>query len=221
MELTRLKRQRATDEVYEALRQSILGHLFVPGQRLQVEEIAVKLGVSLTPVRHAIQQLSTEGLIEIRPRSGTFIAQLTARDVEETSDIRCALERLAAETAVQRVSDQDIAVMRSLVNRIAAGVSTEQERKKHEQDNLRFHRLLMEYSGNRRLAEMYESLNAHLQIARVHSQEADWATRLEVEKLEHAAIVAALAARDLPGLQEALRNHILRGRQSLVAGLEQ
>ena len=221
MELTRLKRQRATDEVYEALRQSILGHSFAPGQRLQVEEIAVKLGVSLTPVRHAIQQLSTEGLIEIRPRSGTFIAQLTARDVEETSDIRCALECLAAETAVQRATDREIAEMRSLVSRIAAGVSTEQDRNKHEQDNLRFHRLLMEYSGNRRLAEMYESLNAHLQIARVHSQEADWAARLEVEKLEHEAIVAALAARDLPRLQEALRNHILRGRQSLVAGLEQ
>ena len=107
MELTRLKRQRATDEVYQALRQSILGHLFAPGQRLQVEEIASKLGVSLTPVRHAIQQLATEGLIEIRPRSGTFIAQLTARDIEETSDIRCALECLAAEKAVSQKESDD------------------------------------------------------------------------------------------------------------------
>ena len=78
MELTKISRQRATDEVYEALRQSILGHLFAPGERLQVEEIAAKLGVSLTPVRHAIQQLATEGLIEIKPRSGTFVAKLTS-----------------------------------------------------------------------------------------------------------------------------------------------
>lgn len=220
MELTRLKRQRATDEVYEALRQSILGHLFEPGQRLQVEEIAAKLGVSLTPVRHAIQQLSTEGLIEIRPRSGTFIAQLTALDVEETSDIRCALECLAAETAVHRATASDIAELRLLAMRIATVSRTGEDRKQHEQDNLRFHKLLIECSGNRRLAEMYESLNAHLQIARIHSQEADWAARLEVEKAEHEAIVAALEARDLTALVEALRHHILRARRSLAAGLE-
>ena len=220
MELTRLKRQRATDEVYQALRQSILGHLFAQGQRLQVEEIATKLGVSLTPVRHAIQQLATEGLIEIRPRSGTFIAQLTARDVEETSDIRCALECLAAETAVQHATDREIAELKSLVARMAKGARTERDRKQHEQDNRRFHRLLIESSGNKRLAEMYESLNAHLQIARVHSRAADWEARLEVEQAEHEEIVAALGARDLPRLIHALRVHILRARKSLAAGLE-
>ena len=58
-----------TDEVYDVMRRSILTNVFRPGQRLPIEEIANQLGVSLTPVRHAIQQLATEGLIEIRPRS--------------------------------------------------------------------------------------------------------------------------------------------------------
>jgi len=221
MELTKISRQRATDEVYEALRQSILGHLFAPGERLQVEEIAAKLGVSLTPVRHAIQQLATEGLIEIKPRSGTFVAKLTSRDVEETSDIRCALECLAAETAVQRVTEEEISELRAMVARIGAPVRNEQDRKRHEQDNLQFHRLLIGCSGNKRLGEMYESLNAHLQIARVHSRESDWETRLGVERAEHEAIVEALAERNLPTLVAELRRHILRARQSLAAGLKQ
>ena len=220
MELTRIKRQRASDEVYEAMRQSILTHLFRPGQRLQVDEIAAKLGVSLTPVRHAIQQLAAEGLIEIRPRSGTFVAKLTPRDVEETFDLRCALECLAAESAVQRVTSEELAEFRELLGRLARPVSTERDRKRHEQDNTRLHRLLIECSGNRRLAEMYESLNAHIQIARVHSRDADWAARLSVEHAEHIEIVAALEARDLKRLQYALRNHILRARQSLTTGLK-
>src|SRR3954452_10412984 len=108
MELVKLQRQRAVDAVYGALREGILGHLFKPGERLHVDELSEKLGVSLTPVRGAIQQLATEGLVEIRPRSGTFVANLTVQDVEETFKIRCALECLAAEEGISNISAHDV-----------------------------------------------------------------------------------------------------------------
>ena len=215
MELTQLKRQRATDEVYAALRQSILGHLFEPGERLLVDEIAAKLGVSLTPVRHAIQQLSAEGLIEIRPRSGTFIATLTTRDVEETSDLRCALECLAGEKAAERITDADLVQFRTLLSLLAQPVESGEDRRLHEENNTKFHRLLVECSGNKRLAEAYENLHAHLVISRAHSRDAGWEDRLALEQSEHEEIVAALEARDVPRLTQALRTHILRGRQSM------
>src|SRR5215210_3431527 len=63
VELVKLQRQRAVDAVYEALRSAIIDSLLRPGERLNVEELATKLGVSLTPVRSAIQQLATEGLV--------------------------------------------------------------------------------------------------------------------------------------------------------------
>ncbi|MCC7235937.1 MAG: GntR family transcriptional regulator [Bryobacterales bacterium] len=219
MQLTHLKRQRATDEVYLALRQGILSHLFSPGERLQVDEIAGKLGVSLTPVRHAIQQLSAEGLIEIRPRSGTFVAKLTARDIEETSDLRCALECLAGEKAIERITPEQLASFRELLSLLARPIHGEGDRKAHEEHNSRFHRLLIDCSGNRRLAESYEALHAHLVIARAHSHDAGWETRLPVEHAEHEEIVNALEARDLPRLTLALRAHILRGRFSMTQRL--
>jgi len=219
MELTRLTRQRASDEVYQALRHSILSHSFSPGERLQVDEIANKLGVSLTPVRQAFQQLWTEGLVEIRPRSGTFVAQLTAQDVEETFDLRTALECLAAERAVARVTPEQCAEFRRLLSELSRPVVNEDDRKRHERDNRCFHKLLIEASGNRRLAESYEGMNAHLQIVRVHSRQTDWAERLQIEQAEHEEIVGALEARDLPRLQTALRNHIQRARVSLIEGL--
>ena len=88
MEFTKLQRQRAADEVYQALRQAIVNYQIKPGERLDVEDLSAKFGVSLTPVRGALQQLATEGLVEIRPRSGTFVASLTAQDVEETFQLR-------------------------------------------------------------------------------------------------------------------------------------
>src|SRR3954451_19915728 len=115
MELVKLQRQRAVDAVYEALREGILGHLFKPGERLHVDELSEKLGVSLTPVRNAIQQLATEGLVEIRPRSGTFVASLSVQDVQETFEIRCALECLAGEKAVENISARELKRLRDLL----------------------------------------------------------------------------------------------------------
>lgn len=220
MQLTKLKRQRATDEVYDALRQGILGSLFEPGQRLQVDEIADKLGVSLTPVRHAIQQLAAEGLIEIRPRSGTFVASLSPRDVEETFEIRCALECLAVEKAIANMTPELLRRLRELLASMAKPVTSEGAQKRHERDNFEFHRLLIEASGNRRLQETYEGLQAHLQIIRIHDVERTWGSRLGQEQGEHEAIVDAIAAADVAAAVEALRRHIYRAKDSLKARVD-
>lgn len=219
MKLQRLQRQRATDEVYQALRQAILGHLFQLGERLFIEDIAEKLGVSLTPVRHAVQQLATEGLVEIRPRSGTYVANLSAQDIAETCEIRCALECLAGELAVGRITPSQIDRFHALLAELDAPVTTDEGRKRHEDANSRFHTLLVESSGNRRLAEMYESLRAHLQIARVHSTGASWHERLQKEQTEHEAIVRALEDRSAEDLKAALRRHIYRAKDDLAASL--
>ncbi len=220
MELTRISRQRASDEVYLTLRQSILSHLFEPGERLQVDEIAEKLGVSLTPVRHAIQQLATEGLIEIRPRSGTFVAQLTVQDIEETFDLRTALECLAAEKLIPRIKARQIAEFKQLLTELSKPIESDLDIKRHQENNRAFHQLLIDGSGNRRLAETYESLNAHLRIVRVHSRQTGWEKRLKIEQSEHEEIVSAMEARDLERLKNALRSHIQRSRQSLIEGLK-
>lgn len=216
MEFTKIARRRATDEVYDALRQAILSHVFKPGDRLQVEEIAEKLGVSITPVRHAIQQLAAEGLIQVHPRSGTYVTSLSGRDIEETFEIRRALECLAGELAVSRIRDEQIAELRGLLRALALPVECDADRQRHEQDNVRFHAILIEAAGNRKLQEMYADLNAHLQIARVHSANADWRSRLAQEQAEHEEIVAALAARDPRRLDKAITAHIERAQRSLA-----
>ncbi|MFN7923886.1 MAG: GntR family transcriptional regulator [Bryobacteraceae bacterium] len=219
MELTKIRRDRAVDEVYQALRQAILNSLMLPGERLNIEDLSHKLGVSLTPVRQAIQQLCTEGLIEVRPRSGTFVAQLSERNVEETFDIRCALECLAAEKAVERATADDSRRLRDLMKAMRKAVRTDQDRKEHEEANVEFHLILLRASGNQRLLEMYEALNAHIKIARIHRTAQDWLPRLREEQAEHEAIAAALEKRDAGALQEALRKHIMRAKDALVRSM--
>jgi DNA-binding GntR family transcriptional regulator len=219
MELVKLQRQRAVDAVYQALREGILGHLFKPGERLHVDALSEKLGVSLTPVRNAIQQLATEGLVDIRPRSGTFVANLSVQDIEETFEIRCALECLAAEKSTAWIEPRDLDRLRALLVSLSRPIHDAEGRKAHEQDNSEFHRILIKASRNKRLQEMYESLNAHLKIARIHGSEESWRSRLVEEQLEHAQIVAALENRDVSVVVATLRKHIYRAKDALIASL--
>lgn len=220
MELTRIQRERAVDAVYQALRQAILGSLMKPGERLNVDDLARKLGVSLTPVRHAIQQLATEGLVEIRPRSGTFVASLTSSEIADTFDVRCALECLAAEKAVERATPGQVKRLRELLKLLRKPVKSEEDRKAHEQYNIEFHRIFIDGSGNKRLIEMYEALNAHIKIARLHSDDQEWVRRLDEEHAEHERIVNAFAEGDTPELVAAVRAHIERARDAMVREMQ-
>ena len=216
MPLAKIEQRRATDEVHQALRDDILTRVFSPGQRLNVEDLAANLGVSFTPVRQALQLLAAEGLIVIQPRSGTYVASLSPRDVEETFDIRRALECLAAETAVVNATDEDLAAVRKLLEQLAAPIESEEDHSKHVAANTELHHTIIRLSGNRRVAEMYDGLHAHLTIARLHRAASSWQSRLDLEHAEHEQIVEALCNRDAKALQSALRKHIGRAKRELV-----
>ena len=213
--LPALPRQRASDSVYEALRTAILSRSFAPGERLNVQELAHQLGVSLTPVKDALTRLEAEALIEIRPRSGTFVTAVSPEDVAETFELRCALECLAAEKALERIGPDDIDRLRALADAIVEGADDEM----HATRNIEFHKRIIALAGSRRLTDMYESLDAHIQIARIHLGRGDWKTRLRSEHDEHVAIVEGFVNRNREGVVEALRQHILRAADSLVRDL--
>lgn len=220
MALAPLRKKRATDEVYDSLRAAILSRLFLPGERLLADDLCDQLGVSLTPVRHALQQLAVEGLVEIHPRSGTYVASISAEDLIETFEIRLSLELLAGKRAIDRWSDGATNTFRRLLKALSKSVSNAEDMRKHEELNHEFHFALFDLAKSRKLRELYESLNAHIQIARIHATEGpSLSTRLNQEQVEHEAIVAALEARSVPQLEEALRTHILRAQNSLLAAL--
>jgi GntR family transcriptional regulator, rspAB operon transcriptional repressor len=216
MGLVKIERRRAVDDVHQAIREAILDRRFPPGMRLNVEELASQLGVSLTPVRSAIQLLAADGLVDVHSRSGTFVATLTRRDLEETFDIRCALECLAAEKAVELVTDEQIERAQKLLAMLSRPVKTDAHRKAHEQANSELHDIIIRGSGNQRLADMYDSLKAHIAMCRLHRIDENWQSRLPQEQKEHEEILAALEKRDAVALSKALRRHILRAKETLL-----
>jgi DNA-binding GntR family transcriptional regulator len=214
--LGKIERRRAVDEVHQAIREAILDRRFPPRMRLNVEELASQLGVSLTPVRSAIQLLAAEGLVDVHSRSGTFVATLTRRDLEEIFDIRCALECLAGELAVERMTSQQVDHARRLFLNMKRPVKNDEQLRIHELANLEFHQMIIQASGNRRLADMYDGLQAHIALCRLHRLDESWQSRLPMEQEDHKNILDALEKRDAKALVKALRNHILRAKSALL-----
>lgn len=221
LRLTEAERKKRAYAAYVSLRQGILDQKYAPGERLSVEDLARDTGMAAAQVRQAIQRLAADGLVEIRPRSGTYVAGITVEEVEEVCDVRRALECLAAETAVLRISNEQMSRLRMLMHEMnSLTMETEAQRDRHERFNTEFHRVLVTASGNARLIEVYEGLKYHMQFARLHALgRLDWTRSLPEERQEHAMILHALQIRDSDRLKVVLRQHIERAKAAMIAAL--
>ncbi|HXF62111.1 MAG TPA: GntR family transcriptional regulator [Caldilineaceae bacterium] len=213
--LPALQAERLTDTVYTLLREQILSGRFAPGERLHVDALAQQLHISQTPIKGALALLVADGLVEVQPRRGTFITQVSPRQLGELLAIRRALELLATETLLDHITAADIARLRSLVEDIARAETVDA----HYRGNFEFHTRLVALSGNRKLTELYSQLNGHIHMALIHSSTQRWRARAAAEAQEHHAILDALTNRDLAALRAAITAHLSRASTSLLDDL--
>ena len=96
------------EQVYNRIKDDILSGAYGPGYHLQEKELAEKLGVSRSPVREALKQLSVEGLTVSLPHKGVIVKSLTEVEIHEIFEIRAVLERAALERAIERITEAEI-----------------------------------------------------------------------------------------------------------------
>ena len=114
------------ERVYDELRTRVLTRQEPAGRKLSLHVLAAELGVSRSPVHHALTRLVAEGLLTVRPRRGYFVAPVTARAVAEGYDVRLALELLAAERAVGSLDPAQLARFAELLESTNAAISHEE-----------------------------------------------------------------------------------------------
>jgi DNA-binding GntR family transcriptional regulator len=210
-----------TDAVYATLRDAILSQRLAPGQRIHVDELRLQLGVSRTPLKDALNRLALQGLVRVAPRYGTFVSELRSDEMAEISDIRVVLELHAVEQGVPLASEMHLQRMRRHLEDMRRTVTPEDNVSDHlafVAADHGFHQTIVEAAGNRKLLEMYETLNVHIQVARVYYVSTD--KRASQVCDEHDAILAAYCARDVGATQDALRRHLDTARRAVLERLD-
>lgn len=149
-----------TTKVYDMLKEMIVKGELKPGQKLIQEDIANLLGVSRTPLLQAMSKLSKDHYIETTPRRGSFVREFSSREILDIFDIRGQLEPMGAYFAAERITDEEITLLQSILYK------TESIIKKGDSDPLKlfdcdydFHMKIMQCSGNHFLYDILKNLN--------------------------------------------------------------
>jgi DNA-binding GntR family transcriptional regulator len=194
--------------VYRELRRSIIMGHRKPGERLSLEELTATYGAGVTPLRDALQMLSQEGLVAIKPRSGYFVEPITLKELRELFEVREILELAAVERAAARVTD-DLLIQ---LEHVHAGYTGDDDESydRYTDENRRFHVLVAEASGNNELAEMLGHL--HDRLARFMVLRGAGLT----QQYTHEQIVAALRARDVAAARQAMLDEITETRNTIL-----
>jgi DNA-binding GntR family transcriptional regulator len=205
-------------QIHDRLLGRILRRELGPGERISPPEIAAALGVSITPVRDAVNQMAAEGLVTVTPRRGTIVSPVSVRDIEELYEIRLMIEPQAAEVAASRATPGEIAHMQELAEQLESGPPDSASRVDDLETYLReiesdaeLHAAVIRSARNLRLNSIYDGLRTHVLIARAVFPRL---YRVEPHRRgEHQRIVDAIAAHDGGAARDAMAAHL---RQALA-----
>lgn len=190
LELAPATRLTLTDSVAASLRSAIFGHALRPGQRIPEAHFANKLGVSRAPVRDALAVLLQEGLVH-RDQRGAVVTQLSRADVDEISELRLALERLAVTLAVRNATDEHLAVLSENIRRTSQATAVGEA----GELDLKFHELLVRAAKSRRLLDSWLALRGQIRLLLLQMDQDD-AKYPRHTAIAHRRVLKAMRARD-------------------------
>ncbi|WP_309118134.1 GntR family transcriptional regulator [Paenibacillus sp.] len=205
-------KQNISREVVEYFKQMIITGELNPGDRIVETKFAKELGISQTPIREAMHQLSGEGIVTIVPNKGPVVNELQRSDVYEIYSLRAAIEGLAIRIATQIAPQADVEGLEVFYERMKAKLDDD-EVDSLLQDSLYIHQTIIRLSNHSRLMQTYQSLSFQISLVnRILGKEST--KRKEVE--QHWELIEALKQRDPDNAEKVMRKHIYRSYREFI-----
>jgi len=212
----REKPKALTDWAYSILKNEILSLHVSPGSQMHVEELSEKLGISRTPVREALLRLSTAGLVQVLPRVGFFVANITVGELFELFELREWLESNAAAKVAPILTENELAYLDELMDGTALAIEKNNVEKFLEAEEA-FHDFIIKRCGNQHLVNITESLYNLIHRERILSVRSK--ENIELSLVEHRLIVSAFHAKDSALATTAMAAHIRAAGTRLCGNL--
>jgi DNA-binding GntR family transcriptional regulator len=197
---------RLADTLRDQLEQDIVTGALRPDARLDEQSLAARFGVSRTPIREALMQLATAGLITLQPRRGAFVASLSLKEIIERFEVMATLEGACGALAARRIVDEE---RRELLeaHEACAREASGGDADAYYYANERFHHLVYAASHNAFLIEQARQLHDRLKPYRRLQLRAR--SRVASSLAEHQGIVDAILAGDGDKAERLLKDHVL------------
>lgn len=204
-----MKPDSLSHTVYLEVRKKILSHQIPSGSRLIEGEWGKKMDVSRTAVREAMNRLLGERLLVMGERGGYYVKSITVDNVREIREIREILEVGALRLAIEKITDEEVAVLAKICDDFTTMVEGGYLNGALEAD-MKFHESILLFSRNERLMEAYHTSNIplfHLKLDELYTHMDDY----ELTDKEHRQILDAIINRDFKAGKKALKAHLYRG----------
>jgi len=201
------------DRVYQNIKFQIMRGTLKPGTRLPEEELSKIMNISRAPIREAFNRLEKEGFVTIIPRKGAAVSHITAQEVEDIFEIRETLESLAVKKSLGKISLKKLEELGNDFKKFINKPPDEKNRIQYLALDKKFHNLLNENCGNKKLIELLANFQEVIHWFRSFSLER---TTFSGSVKEHLAIIEALEKNDEKIIIKNLLQHLERAKNSLL-----
>ena len=201
------------NQVYQILKDDICEGRFAPGQWLQENELAERLCVSRSPIREALRQLASDGLVVEIPNKGVFVKEFTARDIEEIFDLRVLLEDYAISKLQHHLTTADMQQLIDCLNEMER-LHAQKDLRAYTDMDSKLHGLLIELCGNSLLESMYARIHSLNQQFRIYSLTST--QRFNESMEEHRDIVHCLLTNNADEARAINKRHLQLAKDKII-----
>ncbi|MDR3200362.1 MAG: GntR family transcriptional regulator [Spirochaetales bacterium] len=203
--------QPLQEKVYTLIKEEIVNCEMAPGSVISEDVLVEKFGTSRTPIREALLRLQRERLVEIFPRQGTFVSQISLKDIYEIYQLRLIIEPQVVKISCHSLDPEVLLKFRDFFLKLD---STECPYNEWFRQDRELHSYIVDASGNRHLQQMYATIMD--QNLRMRILAGKIPSRMRETNHEHLAILDALLAKDDSKAEEVMASHILSSRNGAL-----
>lgn len=202
------------EKIYNYLKEKIINCTYPPGQRIHVRDLQKLFSVSQTPLKDALFRLAGEGLVDVSSRRGTFVKEVTEQDVIDIFDTRIILEAGVAEQVAKNLTDAQIHRLENLYE-VTLRRENGMDYSVFLQRSSHFHMEIMRFVENKRLLNIYKTLNGHMHLLRFRFSNRATKRLPDTDK-EHLKILKAFQERNPQKAKRAIKEHLLMAKNSFL-----
>jgi len=204
-----------TQMAYRKIKDMMFSYEIIPGQRLVFVDLAKKIGVSRTPVNHALSILASEGFLDFIPHQGYAVHELTHDEADALYQVREIIEMGAIELAIREMTPEKLKTLRKKKDLIAEKLTADHVSRRNFVLDQEFHLCYIDMAGNPYLTSYFQEVYQRIFLR--HRLEGLSISRNQEVVVEHEEIFKAISRKDVRKAKELVKRHIRAAEKSIFS----